>query len=142
MKRRKHKYILLFLDWIKIVGAYVLALKAHASVQFEIVSATFPYFEPEILFFIAYSGVIMLIFVMNQMYRINVYLSVTRQLQHLAQSLLYSVVGIALLSFFTKSKIIVDSRLVMLLFFAISFSMLAIMRIGVFRSVFKLPEKL
>jgi undecaprenyl-phosphate galactose phosphotransferase len=79
----------------------------------------------------------MLIFVMNQMYRINVYLSVTRQLQHLAQSLLYSVVGIALLSFFTKSKIIVDSRLVMLLFFAISFSMLAIMRIGVFRSVFK-----
>jgi undecaprenyl-phosphate galactose phosphotransferase len=138
MKRRKHKSVLLFLDWIIVLAAYVLALKIHTPVHFDVFSREFPYLEPEILFFVAYSGIIMLIFVMNQLYKINVYLSVARQLQYLAQSLFYSVVGIALLSFFTKSKIIVDSRLVLLLFFAFSFTMLAIMRIGVFRSLLKL----
>ena len=138
MKRRKHKYILLTLDWIIVVAAYALALKLHTPKHFELLSASFPYFRSEILFFVAYSGIIMLIFALNQLYKTNVYLSVTRQLQYLAQSLLYSVIGIALLSFFTKSNIIVDSRLAILLFFAFSFTMLALMRIAVFRSLYKL----
>ena len=138
MKRRKHKYILLSLDWIIVVAAYALALKLHTPKHFELLSASFPYFRSEILFFVAYSGIIMLIFALNQLYKTNVYLSVTRQLQYLAQSLLYSVIGIALLSFFTKSNIIVDSRLAILLFFAFSFTMLALMRIAVFRSLYKL----
>jgi undecaprenyl-phosphate galactose phosphotransferase len=138
MKRRKHKYILLSLDWIIVVAAYALALKLHTSKQFDLLSSSYPYLRPEILFFVVYSGIVMLIFVMNQLYKLNVYLSVTRQLQYIAQSLFYSVLGIALLSFFTKSNTIADSRLVMLLFFAFSFTMLAVMRIGVFRSLFKL----
>jgi len=138
MKRQTHKYVLAFLDWVIVVTAYVLALKLHTSVHFDLLSEGFPYLQPEILFFIAYSGTIILIFAMNQLYKINVYLGVTRQLQYLAQSLFYSVIGIALLSFFTKSKIVVDSRLILLLFFVCSFTLLAIMRIGVFRSLLRL----
>ena len=137
MKRRKHKYVLLFLDWIIVLTAYVLALNVHTSKPFDVISRNFPYLPPEILFFVAYSGVIMLIFEMNQLYKINVYLSVTRQLQYLAQSLFNSVIGIALLSFFTKSTIIADSRLVMISFLVGGFTMLAIMRILIFRTLFR-----
>jgi undecaprenyl-phosphate galactose phosphotransferase len=138
MKRRRDKYVLAFLDWVIVVAAYVLALKLSSSEHFEILSSRFPYTRPEILFFVAYSWIVILIFAMNQLYKINVYLSITRQIQHLAQSLFYAVVGIALLSFFTKSRIIADSRLVLLFFSGCSFTMLAGMRIGVFRSLLKL----
>ena len=137
MKQRTHKRILAFLDWVVVLTSYVLALKVTSSVHFDVFAAGFPFVQPEILFFIAYTGVIMVIFAMNQLYKNNVYMGVTRQLQHLAQSLVYSVLGIALLSFFTKSRIVADSRLVLLLFFAFSFTLLAIMRIGVFRSLIK-----
>jgi undecaprenyl-phosphate galactose phosphotransferase len=137
LNRQKHKYVLFFLDWIIVVASYVLALKLHTSKHFDLFSETFPYLQPEVLFFVAYSGVIMLIFVMNQLYKINVYLGVTRQLQYLARSLFYAILGLALLSFFTKARIVVDSRLVILLFLVCSFTMLAVMRIGVFRYAFK-----
>jgi exopolysaccharide biosynthesis polyprenyl glycosylphosphotransferase len=138
MKAKTQKHILVFLDWSVLVAAYVLALKLNATAHFDVLSASFPFVHPEILFFVVYSGIILLIFAMNQLYKNNVYLGVLRQLQYLAQSLCYSVVGIALLSFFTKSKIIVDSRLILFLFFACSFTMLAVSRVGIFRSLLKM----
>lgn len=126
------------LDWVVINCAYVLALKLHPSTDFDVLSGEPLYVHPEILFFVAYSVVILLIFQMNQLYKINVYLSIRRQLQYLAKALFYSAIGIALLSFFTKSRIIVDSRLVLLYFLIGAFTLLAIVRVLFFRTLFKL----
>jgi len=136
MKRQKAKYTLFLLDWLIVQAAYVLALEIRASHPFDLVSGDFPYLHREVLFFLGYSWVIMLIFGLNQLYKINVYLGITRQLQYLAQSLFYSAIGIALLSFFTKSAVIEDSRLVMIYFLLASFTMLAVARVIVFRTVF------
>ena len=138
MKRQTQKRILAFLDWTVVIAAYVVALKLPTDAHFDVFSSTFPYVQPEILSFVAYSGIIILIFAMNQLYKSNVYLGIRRQIQCLAQSLFYSIIGIALISFFTRSSIVVNSRLVLLLFFVFSFAMLGVIRIGLFRSLLRL----
>jgi len=138
LKRRKHKYVLLLLDWVVVNFAYALALKLHTSRDIDVVFWEPPFVAPEVMFFVVYSVFILLIFQMNQLYKINVYLSITRQLQYLAKALFYSAIGIALLSFFTKSKIIVDSRLVLLCFLIGAFTLLVILRIMFFRTLFKI----
>ncbi len=137
VKRPIHKYVLVALDVLVLNLAFVLALLLHTRKGVHILGHTFPYLSSEVLFFLAYSAVIVFILYTNQLYMINVYLSVTPQIQRLLKSLTFSLVGIAVASFFTKSSMIVDSRLVILLFFVLSFVLLVAVRVILFRIIFK-----
>ncbi len=136
MRGPKHKYALVALDVIVLNSAFVLALLLHTRRGVQIHTPAFPYLSPEVLFFLAYSVVIVFIFYANQLYTINVYLSVMPQIQRLLKALIYSLIGIAVGSFFTKSSMIVDSRLVILLFFVLSFVLLVAVRVLLFRILF------
>ncbi len=138
MKRPKHKYLLLVLDGIVVNYSFLLAMELHTPARFHPVRAGFPYIAPEILFFLAYSLAILFIFYTNRLYKIDTYLSVTVQLQRMLKCLAYAVSGIAVISFFTKSPAIVDSRLVILIFFLSCFLLLIAVRILLFRPLFKI----
>ncbi len=137
MKRRKHEYLLIVLDWICVTAGFILALKAQSRVPIHILHSSPPYIEPWLLFMIAYTPFITLIFNLNRLYNINVYLTVAHQVWQIVVSLLYSVMGIALLSYFTKASAIVDSRLTVLFFFVMSLVLLVISRVVIFRTVFR-----
>ena len=138
MKRRKHEYLLIVLDWICVNAGFVLALKLQTRVAIHILFTHPPFMEPWLLFMIGYTPFITLIFNLNRLYNINVYLTVSHQVWQIVVSLLYSVMGIALLSYFTKAtSIVVDSRLTVLYFLLMSLILLVISRVLIFRTVFR-----
>ncbi|MBI4811172.1 MAG: exopolysaccharide biosynthesis polyprenyl glycosylphosphotransferase, partial [Ignavibacteriales bacterium] len=137
MKNPKHKYLLLFLDWVIINYAFGVALKLQTQLNFGVIFTVPHFIAPLFFFFAGYSFVILFLFYINGLYHINIYLTVTKQLQAIIKSLVYSIVGIALLSFFTKSSIIVDSRLVIFYYFIVSLGSLIAVRILIFRTFFK-----
>ncbi len=137
LKRRRHKYALVFLDAAILNAAFWFALKLHAKGEIDLFSPRFPFIVPEMTFFAVYSFAILVVFEINHLYRINVYLSATSQFQLLLKSLLYAILGLALLSFWAKSDLVVDSRLVLLYFFALAVCMLALGRIFLFRGLFR-----
>lgn len=84
---------------------------------------------------IIYSGIILFLFYLNHLYSIDVVISITRQLQLIFRSLFYTIVGLALLSFFTKSLFIIESRLVVFYFLMLSLIFLVTWRIIIFRTL-------
>jgi exopolysaccharide biosynthesis polyprenyl glycosylphosphotransferase len=137
MKRRRHEYLLIALDWFSVIAGFLFALGLQSRVPFFILHTSPPYVEPWVLFMIAYAPVIMLIFSLNRLYNINVYLTAAHQAWQILVSLLYAVMGIGLLSYFTKATAIVDSRLTILYFFLMTYLLLVFSRVVVFRSVFQ-----
>ena len=131
-----HKYVLVVLDWLALTGAYVASLNVRKPPGMDLVSPTFPYVATEILFFAAYACGIVLVFHTQHLYKINVYTSILNQAQRILKSLIIAVVGLALISFFTKAHVFVGSRLVLLYFVMFGFLLLVGMRIVVFRTAF------
>ena len=123
--------------WLITFIFFILALKVQSRVPIHILHSSPPYVEPWLLFMIAYTPFITLIFNLNRLYNINVYLTVAHQIWQVTISLLYSVMGIALLSYFTKASAIVDSRLTVLYFIAGSLTLLVLSRVVIFRTVFR-----
>ncbi len=125
------------LDVVLLNIAFILALvlgNDHALRR--IVTDRFPFIAAEVLFFLCYSGLIIVVFEIKHLYTITVYLSGTLQIRLILNSLLYAMVGIMVLSFLAKSEIIVDSRLVLLLFMLLSMLFLVVGRVLVFRTLF------
>ncbi len=136
VKKRAHKYVLTALDWVAVIVAYVASLSAHTPPGMNLLFPVFPYVAKEILFFAAYACAIVLVFHTQHLYKINVYTSVLNQAQRILKSLIIAVVGIALISFFTKGHVFVGSRLVILYFLFFGFLLLFGVRIVVFRTAF------
>jgi len=131
-----YKYILAVLDWGVISTAFIAALKLHLPYIIEAVSPRAPFFAPEVLFFLGYAMIVVLIFHYNNLYKINVFLTVVDQALRIFKALFYAALGVAILSFYTKSQIIVDSRLTILYFMLISFGLLLFLRVFLFRRLF------
>lgn len=137
MKIPKHKYFLVLLDWVVLMYAFLLSMKLHTKVDVELFFANPPFVLSDIILFFVYSIVILFIFNVNRLYQIQIYLTIPEQLQAITLSLMISVLGLALFSFFTKSVIIFESRFIVLSFFLISFALLVALRIFIFRTIFK-----
>lgn len=141
-----YKYILALLDWAILNAAFIFALKIKAQSEINIFFPHTPFVTLEVLFFFGYAGVMILIFQHNNLYKINVFLTVADQIILIFKSLLQASAGFALLSFFTESRmkgvlhivdsLIVDSRLVILYFAFISFGLLLFFRVFLFRNLF------
>ncbi len=138
MKRPKYKYALALLDVILVNVAFMVAINLQNFKGVFLLDVRGHFTTEEGLFFLAYSFVVALILQHNNLYKINVFLTIADHSARIIKSLIYAVLGLAILSFFTKSGFIVESRLAILYFTAFSFSFFIFFRVFVFRSVFLL----
>ena len=142
MRRPGYKYILALLDIISVNTSFYLALLLSGAGPHDFVWGRYFGVSAELLFFGFYSFLIAVILQHQNLYKINVFLSGADQTVRIAVGLAYSILGLALLSFFTKSSLITESRLTLLLFFVIALISLFLCRVIVFRTVFKLLSKI
>ncbi len=135
-KRAAHSYILPVLDWLTIVAALFLAsvLRGRNFTHgFSIVGAPL---EGEIIFLVLFGGAATLVFRYQSLYKVNVFITVADQTIRIIKSLVYTILGLALLAFFVRATWILDSRLAMIYFTVISGVLLVGGRVIVFRNLY------
>jgi exopolysaccharide biosynthesis polyprenyl glycosylphosphotransferase len=133
-KRPPYIYFLVALDWLTIASAMTAAIllrgrDLHGLFQF---AGTSLYWE--IVFIAAYAAAVVLVFHYFSLYRINVVVSVTDHIIRIVRALVVTVLGIALLAFFVRAAFILDSRLAIIYFTLISFTLFVGGRVIIFRS--------
>jgi len=136
MKYPPYKYILAAVDLLALNLAFLVSVRLHTHLSATLFTKGTFLTVPEILFFMMYSVAALFIFQHNNLYKINVFLTIADQTARIVKAIFYVVLGLALLSFFTKSHIIIDSRLVLLYFSALGCIFLVLFRVILFRGVF------
>jgi len=136
MKYPKYKIVLAICDFllIRLSFSAALQLRGVSHVQGERWLAYLV--SPEFFFFFVYSAIAVLIFRYHHLYKINVALSRARQLVAIGSSMIYIVVGLAVLAFFIRSSWIIDSRLAVIYFTLISFFSIAGYRLLLFQPLY------
>ena len=135
-KYPSYKYILAGLDWA------VVSVSLMLGIQFRIhVFSAGPVFDQTALlevvaFVLGYGALSVFIFQYFNLYKINVFITLVEHTLQVLKALSVAVVGIALLSFFTKASWVVDSRLAVLYFAALSTTMMILLRVIIFRKLF------
>jgi exopolysaccharide biosynthesis polyprenyl glycosylphosphotransferase len=135
-KRPAYAYILPILDWLTIVAALFVAIVMRGrsfAGDFTFIGAPL---EGEILFLVGFSAAATLLFQYQSLYKVNVFITVADQTVRILKALLYTILGLALLSFFIRADWILDSRLAMVYFSVISASLLVGGRVIVFRNIY------
>jgi len=138
LKTPRYKVLLALVDWFTLNLTFILALKLRTDSHIDVFFGHAPWVAPEVLFFFFYGLVAIAIFRNHKLYKINVFLSAGEHAWRLMKAYVVLFAGIAILSFFTKSTIIVDSRLALLYFTGLSMTAFLFVRIILFRSVFRL----
>ena len=138
-----HKVLLAFADWILINFSFALAVRLRFRPQIDIININTMEVIPEIILFAFISILWIWIFQYNNLYRRNVFLTITRQQVMLIKSLAYSALLMIILQFFLKPEHFllmssgrIGSRLVILLTFGISLLLTSFWRILVFRRLY------
>lgn len=129
-------------DWICLSVAFLLSSYLHRNVVGDVFTIEAPFLHPEVLVFMAYAFIGLVIFQYNNLYNLDVVLSVANQSIRLLESNFYIIIGFSVISFFAKSSLIVNSRLVLLMFIPISMSLLIIARMVFFQAILKFLVKL
>ena len=131
-----YKYILAVLDWTTISVALVMGfnLREHWLSGSNVFADSSVY--SEIAFIVCYAGAAVLIFQYFNLYKINVFTTVVDHTAQILKAVLSTVVGIALVSFFTKAPWVIDSRLGVGLFSATAVTLSFALRLICFRSLF------
>ena len=138
MRKQAYKYILAILDLVGIIVSFLAAIKLHGSWKRTLVVSEFPFIGQDIFFLFIFSVFILLIFQYQNLYKINVFLSIAEQIARLAFSIIISIIGFSVIAFFLKSNAITESRLVLFYYFVLALIFLSIGRILLFRGVFLL----
>lgn len=131
-----HVYVLPLLDWLTLTGSLAAAITLRGGLFSGSYRMTGAPIAGEIVFLFLYGAVATLIFAYLNLYKINVFITVADQTYRILKALLFTIVGIAILSFFTKAEFIVESRLAMIYFGLISFGMMLGGRVIIFRALF------
>jgi len=135
-KRAAYAYILPILDWLTIVAALFLAIVLRGrgfTGEFTFIGAPL---EGEIIFLVFFGAAATLVFRYQSLYKVNVFITVADQTIRIVKSLLYTIIGLALLAFFIRATWILDSRLAMMYFIFISALLLVGGRAIVFRNLY------
>jgi len=135
MKRPRYKYALAVLDLTCIFTGFVFAFEFHWETDHLVGPGLVP-LTPTAYFLLLYCAAMIPVFQHNNLYKINVFLTTAMHTVRIAVSLVYAVIGLALLSWFTKSPAIPESRFIVLTFFLSSLVMLIVFRVGIFRWLF------
>lgn len=113
--------------------AFAIAMKLQSHNSAELIVSHPPFVFPVLAVFMGYAVILILIFQHNNLYKINVLLSIADQLVRITKALFYAVIGLAVLSFFVRSHFIIDSRLTILYFATLSFVFLSFGRLVLYR---------
>jgi exopolysaccharide biosynthesis polyprenyl glycosylphosphotransferase len=136
VKYSRYKLVLAAVDFI------LLRLAFSAALQFRGISlARTGHWDsyitsPEFFFFFVFAFIVVLIFQYNNLYKINIVLTRSRQIVLIFVSFFYAIIGLAVLAFFVHSKWIVDSRLAVGYFGILGFSAITLYRLLLFRPLF------
>ena len=137
MKIPAYKYILALLDFIFLIIAYTSSL-ILSDYDLEIVKSPLVYLvSPNFFCSVFYSLIIVCIFDSYDLYKLGVVLSRSRQLISLIISFFYSVITLAVLSFYIRSPFVVESRLAVFYFLVNGVILLSVYRVYIFRLLFK-----
>ncbi len=128
-----YKYILATLDWLTIVTAYCAAFILEERWLSEYFPLTGRLLVAESLYVSFVGFVCVFVFHYLGLYQINVFITVFDHLVQIVKGVAVVLAGIAVLSFFTKSEYIVDSRLLILYFALIAGGLFTVVRVGMFR---------
>ena len=142
MKRQTYKYILAFFDLTGIITSFILALEVRDRWNRIIFYQEFPFVGLDILFLLCFSILVLFVFQYNNLYKINVSLSIADQIARLLFSIMLSVIGFAVIAFFLKKDTITESRLVLLYYSIFSCVLLSFDRVIIFRGLFTLLTKI
>ena len=135
-KYPQYKIILAFCDFLIIRTAFSVALQLR-SISLIHGALWRPYIQStEFLFFFLYAFGIVLVFQNNNLYKINIFLTRSRQIVLIFTSFFYSVIGLAVIAFFIHSVWIHDARRAVAYFFVIGFASVSVFRIVLFRPLF------
>jgi exopolysaccharide biosynthesis polyprenyl glycosylphosphotransferase len=135
-KRAAYAYILPLLDWLTIVGSLVLAIMLRGrefSGDFTFIGAPL---EGEIVFLLSFGAAATGVFQYFSLYKVNTFITVADQTVRILKSLMYTIIGLALLAFFIRTDWILDSRLALVYFVIIASVLLIGGRTIVFRNVY------
>jgi len=135
-KRPAYSYILFVLDWLTLIAALGIAILLRGrefAGEFKLVGAPL---EWETIFLCLFAAAATLIFQYMGLYRVNVFITVADQTVRILKSLFFTILALALLSFFIRATWILDSRLAMVYFTVVSVVLLVGGRVIVFRNIF------
>lgn len=136
VKSRKYpayKYILAVLDWFAVsVSLWLGFTLRQQGFSFHLDLS----FHPETVFVVAYGALSVLIFQHFNLYKLNVFITIVDHSLRLAKALSITVLGIGVLSFFTRASWVVDSRLAILYFALIALVSCVVLRVLIFRNAF------
>jgi undecaprenyl-phosphate galactose phosphotransferase len=129
------------MDFVVLLGCFLAATAARYGWHKIYFLSTFPFIEQDILFFAFFSIFVLFAFQYQNLYKINLFLSIAEQITRLVYAICVSVIGFAVLSFFLKTTIIPESRLIIFYYFILAILFLSFSRIILFRGIFILVTK-
>ncbi len=134
LKLPKYKYFLAVTDAVLIFFTFLLT---HYFVILLHNSSYSSFFHPiAILIFLFYSFIYVFIFQSNNLYKLNVFLTIALHLTEIIRSLFYGSVVMIIMAFLFKLPYLLNSRLFIILFLCIAFVILVIFRIVLVRIVY------
>ena len=135
-KNYKYKYFFGIADFSILIFSFLVSifiLRNNTSVNFFEFYAAIPGI---LLLIFTISLLILLIFQYNGLYRLDIILNRSSHFSHILKAIYYSSLQIVLLSFLLDSKMILDSRLLFVLFFLVSIGLLFLVRVELLKWVF------
>jgi exopolysaccharide biosynthesis polyprenyl glycosylphosphotransferase len=136
-----YKYILALADFALLLISFALAVRLRF---YELsLSELFdkPFLFTQIAFILIYSLVWIVIFQHFNLYKINIFLSVSDQILAIIKSLVYGLVGMIVISFFIKGLDWTDSRAVTFYFICFGFLSVTLFRTIIFKKLFIVAAK-
>ncbi|MFQ3599563.1 MAG: sugar transferase [Chloroherpetonaceae bacterium] len=131
-----HKILLAIGDYIILVGSYVLAVQLRLpDLDVRTTSAT-TLLENFLLIFLIYALFWIALFQNFNLYKVNVFTSAIEQFVAIIKTMGYGLIGLIMVSYFTKDSKVLESRLIIGLFAVIGTLGLIIYRIGIYRNIF------
>ncbi len=90
-----------------------------------------------ILLYISSSFIFIFIWQFNNLYKLNIFLSISNQIALIFKAQLTSLFLLIVLSFLFKLPLLHDSRIFLLIYFIVLFSVMVLVRVGLLRSAYK-----
>jgi exopolysaccharide biosynthesis polyprenyl glycosylphosphotransferase len=132
-----HKYILLILDWLVINAAFAAALLFETGMRPEALVNRSDITGPVMGFGLLYSFFVLFIFHVNNLYKISVYIRIGQHVVQILKSLVYAIIGLGVIAFLFDRSLAIDSRLFIVYFFHACLGGLVLVRLGLFRNLFR-----
>ncbi len=136
MKYPPYKFAMALMDYSIVYVSFIFSIKVYHEIRGINTTLLEDHAFNQVLFLAAYSLFAVFIIRYYQLYKTKLFLTRLKQIRLIFRSLLILVVGLAVVSFFTKWNVVLGSRLTILLFFITAFFLLSTWRVLLLKRVF------